>query len=228
MFTTCREWHPLCLKLSSAVCGGVNYLPGEYFERQPGSTANLIPRLPPSLSPTRGTLGKKLVPLLVYVSQLPTNHCYIARLTWKSNSYHHWSGLQHQSRLRECWRWVCSSSPLSSGRCSACKTAQNPGPSWRGPGTHKKTMTGKIEWRVRYSSAHCFSSLVPRSSIEARNDSETPIRRRYANRPAYFPCLVFSPPMPLTLAVLVAFSTARDKCVGRTLGTGDRTLHPLV
>lgn len=70
MFTTCREWHPLRLKLSSAVCGGVNYLTGEHFERQSGSTANLIPRLPPSLSPTRGTLGKKLVPLLVYVSQV--------------------------------------------------------------------------------------------------------------------------------------------------------------
>lgn len=27
--------------------------------------------------------------------------------------------------------------------------------------------------------------------------------------------------MPLSLAVLLAFSTARDKCVGRTLGTGD-------
>lgn len=71
MFTTCREWHPLRLKLSSAVCGGVNYLPGEYCERQPGSTANLIPRLPPSLSPTRGTLGKKLVPLLVCVPGYP-------------------------------------------------------------------------------------------------------------------------------------------------------------
>jgi len=83
MFTTCREWHPLCLKLSSTVQyveASIIYLPGEYCERQPGSTSNLIPRLPPSLSPTRGTLGKKLVPLLVYVSQLPTNHCYIARL----------------------------------------------------------------------------------------------------------------------------------------------------